>query len=282
MRTLPILMLLSAIAAVQLSASEVAHPKVEAILADHQRDLDEHAAKLAQAMAEAEQDYRRDVERDRSRALRDLKRLVSSRSDIAEQAQVNRAVLQLDREDREARAFFDAIGTLDAELAALGEVSASEPKPVGGVDLMAASVASLAAPLVASPVAEWQRTGRMWVDSSNYPGLLMASANVPIRFEIAVPGGPCYLHLRYTARQSRPMSLSIDGTLVEEAVVGGTTGGWQLPTLGWETVGPLTLPAGTVLFELLRPDASPHFRGAVISRSPEPPATDPFAQEPQP
>lgn len=103
--------------------------KLEAEYAKGMGELETHAAALReqhlQELAEARAD-----------AITDLKRATSSRDPIAEQALVQREILRLDPEDKDARAFFTVLGTLEQELAAV-----PEPQQAVSVDLAAATLA---------------------------------------------------------------------------------------------------------------------------------------------
>ena len=79
----------------------------EAVEADAQRDEEVEKAQLEHAKS---------MEKARSTALRNLKRLVNSRSDVSTQAEVYKAVLRLDPYDKDATKFFTAIGTIDQVL----------------------------------------------------------------------------------------------------------------------------------------------------------------------
>lgn len=266
----------------QLAAVEVTHPKADAVLTAYRASLAEHLSEFEQEVAAAKADHDREVARDRERAVRDLKRLISNRSEIGEQVVVYRVVLGVDREDQEARGFFGAIGTLDDELARLTEQAEPTPDPIAavGADLLAAASAAPAAAGgdFLSPAASWPTDAKgLSYGRGPWKGLMTASGRVPVRMTIELPGGPCYLHIRYAAKSSRPMRLSIDGQVVAESCVAGVTGGWQVNQVGWDTVGPITAPPGAAIAELQRSGASPHLRGVVVSRSPEPPEVDPFA-----
>ena len=78
---------------------------------DYQAKMQEAAAERAEAVAEG-----------REKAVRDLKRLVNKRGDVAEQAMIYKQVLRLERGDEEAVQFFTAIGTIEQVLADLEPV----------------------------------------------------------------------------------------------------------------------------------------------------------------
>lgn len=118
------------------------------------RALDEHAAFEAEqqrrtAAFAAEQAAER--VRARERLIDGLKRSLSRRSSVAEQAAVYREVLAHDAADSDARGFFEATGILDKVLAEV-EVQASPPLGADplGTDLLAAATAAVAGPLAAA------------------------------------------------------------------------------------------------------------------------------------
>jgi len=275
---------LSLLLALHLAAAEVKHPKVEAVLAAYRVEVAENLADFEQELLAIKADHDRAVARDRDRALRDLKRLVSHRSEVTEQIQVYRAVLQVARDDEDATAFFGVIGTLDEELAKLDAIEPQVDAEVAlGADLLGVPAAG---PIpgddgvtCVSAAADWPLDQRgLAFGPGRWEGLVTANHGATIKMPIQLPGGACYLHIRYAARSSRPMQLTIDAQVVAESCLTAVTGGWHLNNLGWDTVGPIVAPPGQVVAELHRRSASPHLRGIVVSRSPEPPAVDPFAE----
>lgn len=131
------------VVAVALVAEEAPlDPKVQRILDDYRDELVQAADHYTEAVADA-----------RSDTVRDLKRQVRSSTPVPERVAIMREVLRIDRNESDARAFFQTLGTLEDELAALGE----GPEQALAVDLLApASVGpagGLRALVEASPAA---------------------------------------------------------------------------------------------------------------------------------
>ncbi|MEY4672569.1 MAG: Xanthan lyase precursor [Planctomycetota bacterium] len=80
-----------------------------------------------------------------------------------------------------------------------------------------------------------------------------------VEFELeGLSPGPHVLVARYAAQDSRPMRLLLDGTVVAENALGGTTGGWKPDHQRWRTVATLDLRGPRHLLRLERKDAVPH------------------------
>jgi len=141
MRCFPALLLLAS--SFGLAAEDAPlDPRVQRILDDYREEL-----------VEAADDYREEVAEAREDAVRDLKRQVRSSTPLPERVAIMREVLRIAREDEEARAFFQTLGTLESELAALG----GSPDQALAVDLLAPASnpaqGSLRALVEASPAA---------------------------------------------------------------------------------------------------------------------------------
>ena len=93
------------------------NPRVDAILETFSEGTDDAQVEYLEAVAEAATERAKAVFEERERAIRDLKRLVNRRGDIAEQALIYKQVLRLDSSEQEAVEFFTAIGTIEQVLA---------------------------------------------------------------------------------------------------------------------------------------------------------------------
>jgi hypothetical protein len=76
-------------------------------------------------------------------------------------------------------------------------------------------------------------------------------------FEVANTG-PHQLRVRYAAEESRPVRLLIDGALVADAALAGTTGGWLPAEQRWFDVGTFQLESGRHVLRLERDGSIPH------------------------
>jgi hypothetical protein len=78
-------------------------------------------------------------------------------------------------------------------------------------------------------------------------------------WDITVPTGGTYqLDIRYSAQESRPMNLLLNGKEIFKNVVKEITGSWTPETQQWETTGVLTLQSGKNILRLERSGAIPH------------------------
>lgn len=94
-------------------------PRIARVIDSFNQSVGRAQAERDEVIAAADQDLAQATQRAQQRAIRDLKRMVTSRTDAATTAIVYREVLSLDQYDADARAFFTAIGTLDDVLATL-------------------------------------------------------------------------------------------------------------------------------------------------------------------
>ena len=76
-----------------------------------------------------------------------------------------------------------------------------------------------------------------------------------------------YLHFYYTAKASRPVSLSLNGKEVSKKILAGKSGSWRREGLIWESAGPFHFRAGENLLTLSSQNGMPHLAGIVVSKS---------------
>ena len=82
------------------------------------------------------------------------------------------------------------------------------------------------------------------------------------------------IQVRYTALESRPMKLYLNGEVLVEAALGETTGTWGLEGLRWQSVGSFEFKAGVQQFKLVGGSAVPHLDRIRLLPKKEPDAQD--------
>ena len=74
-----------------------------------------------------------------------------------------------------------------------------------------------------------------------------------------------FLHAYYTAKESRPVKLSINGEEKKGNFFAKRTGSWKRNGLTWETVGPFDFKSGNNTIRINAEGVMPHFGGWVLS-----------------
>ena len=83
--------------------------------------------------------------------------------------------------------------------------------------------------------------------------------------------GPAYIHFRYCSGDSRPCTLTVNGTAADKLVLVAATGGFHAPNLAWATCGPFNMVKGANTIRLSAKGCMPHFLGLVVSAKKTPP-----------
>ena len=85
------------------------------------------------------------------------------------------------------------------------------------------------------------------------------AAPTDAEWDITTPNAGTYqLELRYAAEQSRPVKISLNGSVVRNDAAGGVTGGWYPDHQKWEPQAVVNLKAGKNVLRIERGDAIPH------------------------
>ena len=85
------------------------------------------------------------------------------------------------------------------------------------------------------------------------------AAPTDAEWDITVPNAGTYqLELRYAAEQSRPMKISLNGSIIRNDAAGTATGGWFPDNQKWEPQAIVTLKTGKNVLRIERSDAIPH------------------------
>jgi hypothetical protein len=121
MRAICLSMLILALGAAA-AAEDALDPRAQRVVEDYREELATAADRYRQAVAEAQAD-----------AVTGLKRQIRSSTPVPARVQIMREVLRINPDETEARAFFEVLGTLEAELAA---VQGEAPAETLAVDLL--------------------------------------------------------------------------------------------------------------------------------------------------
>ncbi|CAH1091333.1 hypothetical protein [Candidatus Nitrotoga sp. 1052] len=78
-------------------------------------------------------------------------------------------------------------------------------------------------------------------------------------FDFSVSAAGAYrLEINYTAASSRPVKVILNGTVISDQALNGTTGNWLNSNLRWVEIGKVVLKEGSNTVRLERSDVFPH------------------------
>jgi hypothetical protein len=87
-------------------------------------------------------------------------------------------------------------------------------------------------------------------------------------FYVPLNGAGLYkIQVFYSAEQSRPVTVSVDGAVVNNSALGGVNGTWCSSNLMIESVGEVRLASGVRTIKIERPSVFPHLARIVLTRT---------------
>jgi len=89
--------------------------------------------------------------------------------------------------------------------------------------------------------------------------------------------GQYYLHFEYASGEQRPVELFINDLRQLERCLGSNTGDFYAPDLKWERYGPFEFVKGVNRIRISTRGLMPHLAGFVVSKKPDAPDKDTFA-----